>query len=68
MLVSIWDLDYYYSDSKKNLFNPDAMKISSYHKQLGDQINFVQKEEDINRPYDIYYTHGGHGANRLANG
>ena len=31
------------------------MKISSYHKQLGDYINFVQCEEDINRPYDIYY-------------
>ena len=31
------------------------MKISSYHKQLGDTINFVTKEDDIRRPYDIYY-------------
>ena len=31
------------------------MKISSYHKQLGDQINFVLKEDDIYRPYDLYY-------------
>ena len=37
------------------MFNADAMKISSYHKQLGDSINFVTTEDDIRRPYDIYY-------------
>lgn len=31
------------------------MKISSYHKQLGDKVNFVVKEDDIRRPYDLYY-------------
>ena len=31
------------------------MKISSYHKQLGDQVNFVIKQDDIYRPYDLYY-------------
>ncbi len=31
------------------------MKISSYHKQKGDLINFVEKEFDINRPYDLFY-------------
>ena len=31
------------------------MKISSYHKQLGDTINFVTTVEDIRRPYDLYY-------------
>ena len=31
------------------------MKISSYHKQLGDAVNFVMKPDDIYRPYDIYY-------------
>lgn len=31
------------------------MKIASYHKQCGDQINFVLKKDDIYRPYDIYY-------------
>jgi hypothetical protein len=31
------------------------MLISSYHKQLGDQVNFVQTEYDIKRPYNIYY-------------
>lgn len=55
MKVTIWDLDYYYAAEKRNQFNPDVMKISSYHKQLGDQINFVLKEDDIYRPYDLYY-------------
>ena len=31
------------------------MKISSYHKQCGDKINFVTKKDDIYRPYDLYY-------------
>lgn len=55
MKVTIWDLDYYYSDNKVNCFNPDVMKISSYHKQLGDEVNFVIKKDDIYRPYDLYY-------------
>ena len=55
MKVTIWDLDYYYAKEKVNCFNPDAMKISSYHKQCGDKVNFVIKEDDIYRPYDLYY-------------
>jgi len=55
MKISIWDLDYYFAEDKTNLINPDAQKISSYHKQCGDQVNFVQTPYDINRPYDIYY-------------
>lgn len=55
MKVSIWDLDYYYNKTKQNCFNVDAMKISSFHKQKGDKINFVQSEYDIYRPYDLYY-------------
>lgn len=31
------------------------MKISSYHKQLGDTVNFVTREVDIWRFYDIIY-------------
>ena len=31
------------------------MKISSYHKQLGDIVTFVTSENDIRRPFDIYY-------------
>lgn len=53
--VMIWDLDYYYANDKSNCFNPDAMKISSYHKQMGDSINFVLNKNDINRPFDICY-------------
>lgn len=48
-------MDYYYAENKTNCFNPDAMKISSYHKQLGDVVNFVEKQDDIYRPYDLYY-------------
>ena len=55
MRVSIWDLDYYHTEEKVNCFNPDVMKISSYHKQLGDTINFVTTVDDIRRPYDLYY-------------
>ena len=55
MKVTIWDLDYYYAKNKKNCFNPDAMKISSYHKQSGDTVLLVQTQDDINRPYDLYY-------------
>ena len=38
-----------------NCVNDDAMRISSYHKQCGDTVNFVLKEDDIHRPYDLYY-------------
>lgn len=56
MYVSIWDLDYYYFKGEKvNCFNPDVMKISSYHKQLGDIVNFITTEDDINRPYNLMY-------------
>lgn len=55
MQITIWDLDYYYSKTKVNCFNVDAMKISSFHRQKGDSVNFVQTEFDIHRPYDIYY-------------
>ena len=55
MKITIWDLDYYYAADRTNKFNPDAEKISSYHKQKGDSINFVNNEDDINRPYDICY-------------
>ena len=37
------------------MVNPDVQKISSYHKQKGDNVNFVLQQYDINRPYDIYY-------------
>lgn len=48
-------MDYYYSPTKVNCFNPTLMKLSSYHKQKGDEVTFVTTEYDIRRPYDIYY-------------
>ena len=55
MRVTIWDLDYYYAKDKRNCYNVDAMRISSFHKQSGDYVNFVRTEDDIRRPYDLYY-------------
>lgn len=50
--ISIWDVDYYY---KRSGFNADIMRISSFHKQRGDQVNFILNEYDMNRPYDLIY-------------
>lgn len=55
MRISIWDLDYFFAKKRVNCFNPDIMKISSYHKQSGDIVNFILTEDDISRPYDIIY-------------
>ena len=51
--ITIWDMDFYYKRSF--VPNPLAMKISSYHKQKGDLINFVEEEHHIKLTYDIYY-------------
>lgn len=53
--VTIWDMDFFHAKNRGNITNPDVMKISSYHKQLGDQVNFVVKEDDLDRPYDLMY-------------
>lgn len=45
-------MDYY---TKKKGINTDCMKVSSYHKQRGDQVNFVETDYDITRPYDLIY-------------
>lgn len=58
--ITIWDMDYYYAKIRKNVFNSFAMKISSYHKQLGDEINFVRSKNDLHRPYDRYYIFKEH--------
>ena len=36
MQITIWDLDYYYGNSKT--VNVDCMKVSSYHHQKGDVV------------------------------
>lgn len=52
--ISIWDMDWFYNFR----FEPNykAMKLSSYHKQLGDSINFITEENHINFDYDIIYV------------
>ncbi len=52
MRVSIWDIDYY---NLRRGFNVECMKISSFHKQRGDVVNFILKQADVNRVYDIIY-------------
>ena len=54
MRVGIWDLDYYYN--KKQINNVDLMKISSFHKQLGDSVNLFEDEIDTKRPYELIYV------------
>lgn len=53
MKVTIWDMDFY--NKKSFLPNPLLMKISSFHKQQGDLVNFVEDEHQIYMSYDIYY-------------
>lgn len=53
MKITIWDMDFYYK--KSFLPNPLAMKISSYHKQQGHLINFVEEDYHIEMSYDIFY-------------
>ena len=38
MKVVIWDIDWYEAEDKTNIVNVDAMKVSSFHKQLGDAV------------------------------
>lgn len=53
MRVSIWDMDFFY---KKSVYpNPTVMKISSYHKQLGDLVNFIEEPSHVKMPFDLFY-------------
>ncbi|MFW6001960.1 MAG: hypothetical protein ACOCQD_01325 [archaeon] len=51
--VTIWDMDFFYKKSFKP--HPIAMKLSSYHKQQQDIVNFVTKRDHINISFDTYY-------------
>ena len=53
MYVSIWDLDWYYQ--KSSIPNVDCMRLSSYHKQKGDKINFISQQTHLDLRYDIIY-------------
>ena len=53
MRVTIWDLDWY--NKVSFIPNVKCMKISSYHKQLGDEINFVTDEYGAKILFDRMY-------------
>jgi len=55
MKVMIWDIEWYYSTDKTNILDIDAMKLSSYHKQKGDNVYLVKNKYDINREWDLMY-------------
>lgn len=53
MNISIWDLDFYYKQT--NMPNINCMRLSSYHKQKGDKINFISQETHLTLLFDILY-------------
>lgn len=53
MNITIWDLDWY---SKMSFIpNIKCMKISSYHKQKGDKVLFINNEHQLSIAYDTIY-------------
>ena len=53
MYITIWDLDWYYQ--KSDIPNVDCMRLSSYHKQKGDKINFISQQAHLGLKFDIMY-------------
>ena len=53
MNVTIFDLDWYYHTTI--MPNVDCMRLSSYHKQRGDKINFVTQDTHLTLPFDKMY-------------
>lgn len=51
--IYIIDCEYLYSTS--DMPNYRAMKLASYHKQLGDNVNLIEAEYQITDNYDILY-------------
>lgn len=45
-----------YYKTKKG-FVVDLMKLSSYHKQLGDSVALIETELDLRRRYDLLYIY-----------
>ena len=45
MTILIWDLDWFYKKSK--IPNPDCMRLSSFHKQKGNEVYLVNNEYDL---------------------
>jgi hypothetical protein len=46
-------MDFFYE--KSFLPNATAMKISSFHKQLGDSVSLVIEEDDLKFKFDLLY-------------
>lgn len=53
MKISIWDLDWFYK--KSYIPNITCMRLSSYHKQKGDEINFIEEDFQQTLGFDIMY-------------
>jgi len=53
MRISIWDMDWFHKQSF--IPNHKAQKISSFHKQKGDIINFVEETQHLTFDYDLLY-------------
>lgn len=51
--IHIVDCDYLYGTS--NIPNYKAMKLSSYHKQLGDYVSFITEEYQLTGKHTILY-------------
>lgn len=54
MRIAIWDVDWFYN--KNNIPNVKCMKLSSYHKQKGDEVSFITENFDIGYKYDRLYV------------
>src|SRR5574344_22465 len=52
MLIGIYDIDYF---CDKNSWNYTCMKLSSYHKQMGDKVFLMNERVDLEERYDILY-------------
>ena len=55
MKVVIWDVDWYEAEDKTDVVNVDAMKVSSFHKQLGDSVYLFVSKYDISREWDLIW-------------
>lgn len=51
MNVSIWDLDWFQNNSN-SMPNVQCMKLSSYCKQLGYSVSFIETKEHLMLPFD----------------
>lgn len=53
MKILLWDLDWFYKQT--SIPNVKCMKLSSYHKQKGDEVTLIKNEFDLSYNYDLMY-------------